>query len=361
MRHSSPAHSLLIAAVLGLATLGGFAPARAQEPDNPDYRIRAEFRTPRNGAWGEHESVGHAEFRVKSRFGQVYYGGVIRQDEYKFSVSIDFSSISDYLTEFPGSPYNTSYDVYIEDDFVGRVDMPAATTGIGDLEYDSRHPDPPAMPLPAGFPSPVQGGMAVRVFFASGPRPAIGASLPAGTPIFESTLLEASARGDVDENGAVDMADWSYLANNFDPSNANAPHIGPAAGDFTGDNRSDLADYRLFVLNWTESTPPPSIDVAGVEDARVSALRLAPNSPNPFRVSTTLRFALSRASDVSVEFVDVTGARVARIERSALSAGPHEITFDGRDANGRRLPNGTYFYRVTAGTEVATRRMVLMN
>lgn len=359
MSRKSPLKSLSLALLAtGVALLATLS-AHAAGSDRPDFRIRFQLRTPDNGAWGANESVGNAEFRVQSRYMQVYYGGVRRSDEYKFVTDLDFTGISGFETEFASSPYNTSYDVYIEGGFVGRFGM-NGSTGLGALEYDSRHPDPPALPLPSGFPDPVDVGMVVSIFFASGPVPAVGDAAPAGTPVFSGALAERDARGDVNQDGKVDLDDFDFLAANYDPSNAFGPHVGPFAGDFTGDNRSDLSDYALFVLNWTESTTPPSLSVAGVGDLRVGGLQLAPNSPNPFRGSTTLRFALPRASDVTVDIVDIAGARVARLERSGLSAGPHEIVFDGRDASGRQLPNGAYFYRVTAGGDVATRRMVLM-
>jgi len=49
-------------------------------------------------------------------------------------------------------------------------------------------------------------------------------------------------------------------------------------------------------------------------------------------------------------------------------AGYYTITWDGKDNDGRQVPSGVYFYRLTAGGTswenrgdfVATRRMVLM-
>ncbi|MCA9244790.1 MAG: hypothetical protein KDA32_12580, partial [Phycisphaerales bacterium] len=118
------------------ATLMASGVAWAQ---NPDFRIRADHRTPDNGQWGADESVGHTEFRVTSRFAQVYYGGVLRADEFRFTVQLDFSGISGFDTEFESSPYNSDYDVYISGGFVGRAIMNADGPGVAFLRYDSRH------------------------------------------------------------------------------------------------------------------------------------------------------------------------------------------------------------------------------
>ena len=63
----------MVACCLGAATSLG-------QVENPDFSIRADFRD----AMGE--SVGNAKFLIKSRFLQVYYGGVSRKDEFRFQI-----------------------------------------------------------------------------------------------------------------------------------------------------------------------------------------------------------------------------------------------------------------------------------
>jgi hypothetical protein len=62
---------------------------------------------------------------------------------------------------------------------------------------------------------------------------------------------------------------------------------------------------------------------------------------------------------VDVEVFDVTGRRVREQRLAALPAGWREIVFDARDAGGRQLPSGVYFYRVSAAAETVTRKMVI--
>lgn len=225
---------------------------------NPDFRVRSSFRTPNDGAWASNQSVGNAEFRVHSRFGHLYYGGVFRLDDYKFTVQIDYRNVSGFDTEFASSPYNTDYDVYINSGFVGRVFMNSEFAGLAELVYDSRHPTPPELPLPENFPDPVNPGDVVSVYFVAGAMPEIGDPAPVGAPVFESALEERYLRGDVNVDGKVDEDDFPYLADNYDPYHRLGEHVGPVMGDFTGDNLCDLADYELIVLNWTDSHEPPA-------------------------------------------------------------------------------------------------------
>ena len=86
----------------------------------------------------------------------------------------------------------------------------------------------------------------------------------------------------------------------------------------------------------------------------ISGLRVLPNRPNPFNGSTTLEFVLPSVSDVTMEVFDVRGRRVWTRDLRQADAGRHVVTFSPT-----LLPSGVYFYRVHAGTETVTRKMVI--
>ena len=69
--------------------------------------------------------------------------------------------------------------------------------------------------------------------------------------------------------------------------------------------------------------------------------------PNPFRDSTTLRFALARAARVRVEVLDAAGRRVRDLGSRLLNAGPQVIGWSGDDEAGRKAGAGVYLVRVT--------------
>jgi len=91
---------------------------------------------------------------------------------------------------------------------------------------------------------------------------------------------------------------------------------------------------------------------------RVFALGKA--SPNPFRGHTTLRFALPKATKVTLEIYDHTGRRVRTLVNTELSAGYHTATWNGTDDHGRKLSSGLYFYRMVTPEYRAVRKVLLV-
>ncbi len=84
------------------------------------------------------------------------------------------------------------------------------------------------------------------------------------------------------------------------------------------------------------------------------------NYPNPFNPSTEIRFSLARASDVRLEIYDIMGRVVATVIQEPMTAGYHKVTWEGKDNAGQRVTSGVYFYRITAGEFVATKKMVVV-
>jgi hypothetical protein len=87
---------------------------------------------------------------------------------------------------------------------------------------------------------------------------------------------------------------------------------------------------------------------------------LAQNYPNPFNPSTTVAFSLAQTVDVSLAIYDVTGRLVRTLVNESRPAGNHKVTWNGLDDLGSRVASGVYFYRMRAGSFVATNKMLLM-
>jgi predicted lipoprotein with Yx(FWY)xxD motif len=91
----------------------------------------------------------------------------------------------------------------------------------------------------------------------------------------------------------------------------------------------------------------------------VTALTVLQNHPNPFTGETQLQVGLPARGDVRVEIFDVAGRRVRELTMPGQAKGWSTLKLQARDERGAALPSGVYFYRVHAGAETVTRKMVI--
>jgi hypothetical protein len=85
------------------------------------------------------------------------------------------------------------------------------------------------------------------------------------------------------------------------------------------------------------------------------SFELKQNYPNPFNPTTTISYTLPATSNVTLSVFDLNGKKVAQLESGRKSTGTHIINFDAS-----ALSSGTYFYRLKAGNNVQTKKMVLI-
>ena len=88
---------------------------------------------------------------------------------------------------------------------------------------------------------------------------------------------------------------------------------------------------------------------------------LGDNYPNPFNPGTTISFSTSQPAHVELSVFDLLGNRVATLMDSDSPATRRELYWNGRDAQGRALANGVYFYQLSLdGQPVETHRMLML-
>lgn len=82
---------------------------------------------------------------------------------------------------------------------------------------------------------------------------------------------------------------------------------------------------------------------------------LMQNYPNPFNPTTTIRYGVPEDADVTLEVFNTLGQRVALLAGGRTKAGYHEATFDAST-----LASGVYLYKLTAGSFVDSKKLLLI-
>ncbi|NKB65641.1 MAG: T9SS type A sorting domain-containing protein [Candidatus Latescibacteria bacterium] len=127
------------------------------------------------------------------------------------------------------------------------------------------------------------------------------------------------------------------------------------SGEFSGTFYLD--DIRLIAAD------PPSQITAVLEDYSQTLpqdIALEQNYPNPFNSGTAIRFALPVGGQVELALYNLVGQKVQTLVQGQRPAGTYTVRWDGRDEAGRELASGLYLYRLQAGGQVKTRKLLLL-
>jgi hypothetical protein len=99
---------------------------------------------------------------------------------------------------------------------------------------------------------------------------------------------------------------------------------------------------------------PPTAGVTQ-KSAVVKSFALFQNYPNPFNPSTMIEFSVPKSTFVMVKVFNLLGEEVATLASQEFNAGRYAV-----DWNASSAPSGVYFYRLTAGSFVDTKKMLLL-
>jgi hypothetical protein len=168
---------------------------------------------------------------------------------------------------------------------------------------------------------------------------------------------------DVYAQGVSSIGGTAWTVNGVVVSNATGDQLYPeviadgAGGLIATWQDGRTGSYDIYALRLAESGVVPT----AVRPAHAGPkLNLSENYPNPFAASTTLTLQVPTDTDVTVDVYDVGGRVVRSFGRLRTVGRGLQLTFDGRDDEGRQLPSGVYFYRVNDHGAIAVRRMVLI-
>ena len=90
------------------------------------------------------------------------------------------------------------------------------------------------------------------------------------------------------------------------------------------------------------------------KEALPTQFSLDQNYPNPFNPSTTIRFVLPKAANVSLKVYNTLGQLVAALVDEHKEAGDQQVQWNAN------VPSGIYFFRLMAGEFVETKKAILL-
>jgi hypothetical protein len=133
------------------------------------------------------------------------------------------------------------------------------------------------------------------------------------------------------------------------------------AGDL--DYRNNEGDPHCFDdMEYEEPNDTPMAPSLMMSPDETSAPQ---NYPNPFNPETWIPFKLAESANVNIEIYDAMGRIVRTLDLGNLPGGYYldkskAAYWDGRNEFGESVTSGLYFYKLTAGSFSAMRRMVIL-
>lgn len=113
--------------------------------------------------------------------------------------------------------------------------------------------------------------------------------------------------------------------------------------------KSNPERYEAFLLDRG--------NISAVADDRtfLEEFSLEQNFPNPFNPSTTISFSIPEEEFVSLKLINSLGEEVAELINEEKPAGNYSASFDASS-----LSSGIYFYSLTAGSFIESKKMIYL-
>ena len=89
-------------------------------------------------------------------------------------------------------------------------------------------------------------------------------------------------------------------------------------------------------------------------------LALGQNYPNPFNPTTRIQFEIPRPEKIRLIIYNTGGQEIKTLCDNELPAGVYEILWDATNDAGLSVTSGMYYYRLYAGDQVLTRKVLFL-
>ena len=105
-----------------------------------------------------------------------------------------------------------------------------------------------------------------------------------------------------------------------------------------------------------------SLDYVSLQSNNTTPIEFAlqQNYPNPFNPVTKLRYTIPKKSHVEIIIYDMLGRQVKTLINQTQDAGYRSVTWDATNDYGKPVSGGIYLYQVNVGSNISTKKMVLL-
>ena len=118
-----------------------------------------------------------------------------------------------------------------------------------------------------------------------------------------------------------------------------------------GIGSTDVHDYSVSINE--------NLQIAFDKENKSSVTMLTPK-PNPFNNQVVIPIRLDRAENISILIMDIAGRTIKKLLMNQLSAGLHQIKWNGESDNGSFVSSGLYFVNVSTSTSHHRIKLVLL-
>ena len=121
------------------------------------------------------------------------------------------------------------------------------------------------------------------------------------------------------------------------------------------DHRSGTTGWDIYAqIVYADGSVPTAAD------APAAPIELHQNYPNPFNPTTTVTYSVAEKCSVTLKIYDVSGKYIVSLADRKQEKGSYAVEWNGQDERGNLVASGIYLYKIVAGNQAISRKMVLL-
>ena len=158
---------------------------------------------------------------------------------------------------------------------------------------------------------------------------------------------------DIDSNSSFEIFEGSTICIDSIIVHSGSSFI---AYDYGQVNESDCTTLLTPTGDGTITLPIELTDIESLPKEFI----LKSAYPNPFNPTTTIHYGIPDIRNVTILVYDLMGRKVATLFHDEQQAGWYKVTWNGLINNRSLAPAGIYLYKITAGDEIKTSKILLI-